>query len=280
MGKALEYHHDLQSYFWLIFLITCNCAGPFNTRRDWNKEIEEEKSGRPITTTLVSTYAAIKTQGGDWKQVAEDRVQTPDSTSSSPSKSVPLEVNYDLTWVRPGVHALTPESILAQRRRMNDQDLINLMTPYFARHKAVRDGIVKLYTLFFGCREESEDGFFRRNPPTQPVTYDRMLSILRDIRDGIDYADDPYPDAQFRRNARERYCRYLKSGNRMPLMAEEDEEETNVTSDKRMAYTSLPEGEARGSKRGRAAGPSTARRRKAAGRRGAGTTGTARGKAK
>ena len=72
--------------------------------------------------------------------------------------------------------------------------------------KAVRDGIVKLYTLFFGCREESEDGFFRRNPPTQPVTYDWMLSILRDIRDGIDYADDPYPDAQFRRNARCGMC--------------------------------------------------------------------------
>ncbi|KAG1718665.1 hypothetical protein EDD22DRAFT_754416, partial [Suillus occidentalis] len=31
----LEFYHDLESYFWLAYLITCNCAGPFNMRRDW-----------------------------------------------------------------------------------------------------------------------------------------------------------------------------------------------------------------------------------------------------
>ncbi|KAJ8580076.1 hypothetical protein M405DRAFT_716199, partial [Rhizopogon salebrosus TDB-379] len=37
-GEPVEYHHDLQSYFWLAYLITCNCTGPFNMRQDWNKE--------------------------------------------------------------------------------------------------------------------------------------------------------------------------------------------------------------------------------------------------
>ncbi|KAG0695228.1 hypothetical protein DFH29DRAFT_814420 [Suillus ampliporus] len=31
-GEPVEYHHDLQSYFWFAYLITCNCASPFNTR--------------------------------------------------------------------------------------------------------------------------------------------------------------------------------------------------------------------------------------------------------
>jgi hypothetical protein len=135
---------------------------------------------------------------------------------------------------------------------MLDDEIINLMTPYFARHKAVRDGMLQLYTLFFGRMEEGEDGFRRRRTPTQPVTYDRMLSILRDIREGIDHTEDPYPDAQFRLNARERYHRYLKSGNRMPLMAEEEEVPvTKVENVKRVAHTSHPDGSQRGSKRGR-----------------------------
>ena len=52
-----------------------------------------------------------------------------------------------------------------------------------------------------------------------------MLSILRRIRDTIVPEDDTYPDETFLAKARERYSRSLKSGNRMPLMAEEDEEE-------------------------------------------------------
>ncbi|KAG2045332.1 hypothetical protein BDR03DRAFT_843728, partial [Suillus americanus] len=35
IGGPVQFHHDLQSYFWLAYLITCNCAGPFNMRRDW-----------------------------------------------------------------------------------------------------------------------------------------------------------------------------------------------------------------------------------------------------
>jgi hypothetical protein len=68
-GEPVEYHHDLQSYFWLAYLIICNCAGPFNTRRDWNKEMEYAQSGQPITPALIKNLAEIKTQG-DWMKVA------------------------------------------------------------------------------------------------------------------------------------------------------------------------------------------------------------------
>ncbi|KAG1847811.1 hypothetical protein C8R48DRAFT_615342, partial [Suillus tomentosus] len=35
LNTEVEFYHDLESYFWLAYLITCNCAGPFNMRRDW-----------------------------------------------------------------------------------------------------------------------------------------------------------------------------------------------------------------------------------------------------
>jgi hypothetical protein len=224
-GEPVEYHHDLQSYFWLAYLITCNCAGPFNMRRDWNKEMEIAQSGRPVTPALINNLAEIKTQGGDWMKVATDHALDSKGPSVSPEASTAIPVNYQLPWVRPGVHALTPGDIVNQREHMTDNDFINLMTPYFARHRVVRDGMLELRTLFLGPMEECPDGFRRRRSPAQPVTHHKMLSILRRIRDGIRPTEDTYPDEKFHFNARDRYRRSLKSGNRMPLMAEEEEEE-------------------------------------------------------
>lgn len=214
--------------------------------------MEFTQSGQPITPTLINTLAEIKTQGGDWKKVAEEH--TLNSTSKVLSASVTID--YSLTWVRPGVHALTPEDIINQRRCMlDDAKFINLMTPYFARHKAIRDGMLELHTLFFGHEEQGKDGYYHRRTPTQPVTYDQMLSILRNICDGIDHTQDPYPNKQFCLNARDRYRCYLKSGNHMPLMAEEEEEVTSVESNnlKRMAHDSHPHDLQRDSKRRRVA---------------------------
>jgi hypothetical protein len=83
--------------------------------------------------------------------------------------------------------------------------------------------MLELHSLFLSCLEECEDGFCRRSP-AQPVTHHKMLSILRRIRDGIRPTEDTYPNEKFLLNARDRYRRSLKSGNRMPLMAEEEEE--------------------------------------------------------
>ncbi|KAG1774950.1 hypothetical protein EV702DRAFT_938686, partial [Suillus placidus] len=40
LNTKVEFYHNLESYFWLAYLITCNCAGPFNMRRDWDSEIK------------------------------------------------------------------------------------------------------------------------------------------------------------------------------------------------------------------------------------------------
>lgn len=164
-------------------------------------------------------------------KVAEDHALDSKDRSANPGGAVP--VNY-LSWVRPGVHALTPADIVNQRAKMSDDDFANLMTPYFLRHGAIQDGLLKLRELFLGPMERHSDGFRRRRVPTQPVTYDQMISILTEIRDNISSKVDTYPDAKDCENARARYRRSLKSGNRMPLMAEEDEEEPTAGSSKRV----------------------------------------------
>jgi hypothetical protein len=232
MGEPVEYHQDLQSYFWLIYLITCNCAGPFNMRRDWNKEIARDQMRKPITPTLITNLAEIKTRGGDWKQVIKDHALDSKARSANPD-APPVLVNYQVSWVRPGVHALTPQDIVNQREKMSDDDFKNLMTPYFARHKVIQDGLLQLRGLFVGLMEEHPDGYTRRRAPAQPVTYDKMISILRQIRDSISHTEDTYPSEKILLNARDRYRRSLKSGNRMPLMAEEDEEGPTIGSSKR-----------------------------------------------
>ena len=232
MGEPVEYHHDLQSYFWLIYLITCNCAGPFNMRRDWNKEMARDAKRLPITPALITNLAEIKTRGGDWKQVAEDHAL--DSKGRPPSDDEPvIPVNYLISWVRPGVHALTPEDIVNQREKMSDNDFVNLITPYFSRHQVIPDGLLQLRHLFLGTMEKHRSKYICYRAPAQPVTYDKMISILRHIRDMISHTEDAYPSENIRLNARDRYRRSLKSGNRMPLMAEEDEEPPAIGSNKR-----------------------------------------------
>ena len=73
-GEPVEYHHDPQFYFWLIYLITCNCASPFNMCWDWSQEIARDQMRQHITPTLITNLTEIKTRGGDWKQVVEDHV--------------------------------------------------------------------------------------------------------------------------------------------------------------------------------------------------------------
>ena len=49
----------------------------------------------------------------------------------------------------------------------------------------------------------------------------------------ISHTEDTYPSENIRLNARDWYCRSLKSGNHMPLMVEEDEEPPTIGSNKR-----------------------------------------------
>jgi len=81
--------------------------------------------------------------------------------------------------------------------------------------------------------ERHQSNYVCYRDPAQPVTYDKMISILRHIRDMISHTEDTYPSENIHLNAHDWYRRSLKSGNCMPLMAEEDEEPPTIGSNKR-----------------------------------------------
>jgi hypothetical protein len=263
LNSELEFYHDLESYFWLAYLITCNCAGPFNMRRDWDGELERFSANKSITPSFINHLAEVKTYG---KVFDVDRPASPLANQSVSPVYYP--------WVRPGVHSLSPLDIVQQRNSTSDTDFTNLMTPYFIRHEIVRDGMLELRSLFLGSKKLCPDGFVRRDQ-APPTTHERVLSILRRIRDGIDAAEDQYPQDQELEYARVRYKRYLEMGNRMPLLVDEDDSEGCIGS-KRMAAQSEAQLLRRATKRSRGLGASEAgfgapvRGRVTSGRRGSG----------
>jgi hypothetical protein len=219
LNTKVEFYHDLESYFWLAYLITCNCAGPFNMRRDWDSEIKLSTAHKTITPSIINGFTEIKTYG---KILDVDR-----STSSDVHE--PITPLY-LPWVRPGVHSLLPIEIVKQGNSVSDTDFANLMTPYFIRHKIVREGMLELRSLFSSHETQCPDNYVRRDELAPPTTHERVLSILRRIRDGIDPAEDQYPQDQELEHARARYQRHLETGDHMPLLVDEDDFEGCIAS--------------------------------------------------
>ncbi|KAG1895212.1 uncharacterized protein F5891DRAFT_1194419 [Suillus fuscotomentosus] len=191
LNTEVEFYHDLESYFWLAYLITCNCAGPFNMRRDWDGEIQHFTAHKTITPSLINHLAKVKTYG---KVLDVDR-----SASASHHANEPFSPLY-LSWVRPGVHSLSPLDIVQQRDSVSDTDFANLMTPYFVQHEIIRDGMIELRSLFSGPETKCSDGF------------------------ELEYA-------------RARYQRYLDTGNRMPLMVDDDDPEGRIGSKRKGAQS-------------------------------------------
>ena len=158
-------------------------------------------------------------------RVAEEHVGNA-SGSQSASDSLPLDIGYAVaSWVRPGIHSLDSNAIINQRNLVTDDGFLDLMTPYFVRHEAVREGMLKLRKLFVGPGVRDNNGYSHR-APQKKVSYDEVLSILLKIYDGIDPEKDPYPDERNIKDARTRYQNYLVTGNRMPLMAKDQDEDT------------------------------------------------------
>ncbi|KAG2045333.1 hypothetical protein BDR03DRAFT_33624 [Suillus americanus] len=177
---------------------------------------------------------------------------TRSSLLTSPYSEKPFAPQY-LSWVRPGVYTLPPLEIVQQRCGMTSINFTNLMTPYFARYKAIQQGMLELRDLFLGHDEKDLDGYGRRIDP-QPITHESLLLVLRRIRDSIDPALDPYPEDEELKEARVRYRRYLETGNRMPLLVDDDGDEERVGS-KRKAAKTHPDASHIGGSTKRARGP-------------------------
>jgi hypothetical protein len=142
--------------------------------------------------------------------------------------------------------------IYADRMTMNEHSFVNAMTPYFSQHEVVRETMKELFRLF--CCQKfvwvKEKSRYEMIVDKTKITYEVVLALFRRIRDGIVPDQDPYPEEAELERARERYRRYLETGDRHPLMAEDDEFATitSAGSSKRKAKGAHPDS---GGKKGR-----------------------------
>jgi len=137
--------------------------------------------------------------------------------------------------------------IYAERMNMKEDTFVNAMTPYFSHHEVVRETMKELYRLF--CCQQSlwvEDrNRYEMAVDKMKITYEVVLWLFCKIRDKIEPEQDPYPEEAELEWARERYQRYLETGDWHPLMAEPDEDDefaavTSAGSSKRKAKGAHP----------------------------------------
>ena len=124
---------------------------------------------------------------------------------------------------------MSPAMIYSERMNLREEVFVNAMTPYFIQHEVVRETMKELYRLF--CDQQSlwvEDKCrYEMVVDKTKITYEVVLQLFRRIRDEIEPEQDPYPEEAELEQARERYRRYLETGDRQPLMAEPEENEEN-----------------------------------------------------
>jgi len=122
--------------------------------------------------------------------------------------------------------------IYSERMNMKEDAFLNAMAPYFSQHEVVRETMKKLYH-FFCCQKslwpvEDKNQYEMAIEKTK-ITYEVVLQLFRRIRDEIEPEQDPYPEEAELEQARERYRRYLETGDRYCLMAEPDEDDELAT---------------------------------------------------
>lgn len=114
-------------------------------------------------------------------------------------------------WARPGIHALDPESVSAGKTDIGAAGIGAALSPYFAKHKPVMDGLIRMY-LLFQWRAADVNVKGPRVLPPPDTDYLQMVEILREIRDTIDPAMDGQPSDEVYLKGRRRYENLLKSG--------------------------------------------------------------------
>ena len=92
------------------------------------------------------------------------------------------------------------------------------LSPYFAKHTAVIQGLIKLQSLFqwhaAGSNKEDTDlDIHQGTLPPPDAQYLQMMNILYEIWEGIDPAKDGCPSDGVYREARARYEQLLNAGN-------------------------------------------------------------------
>ena len=283
---------DLESFFWILWVMSVNYTGPFNQTRDWetierlmvsltaeqtkimvcgegeysdsDSEDEELRAARPamgvankwITgvlsrapmparTQLPAPPSSLPTLTGTGPTKASQPLPTSSSTSASPEVSIAERLRAGLeaqqkhmmkvwttqlahdkekrlyrvgefasvnvpAWAKPGGHTMEYHQVAMEKATLSWEMMKAFITPYFAVTPFL-DGMAKLHSLFKGTTFINE-GKVVWSPPMKAPTHQDVITILKEMLEGLTQELDPYPTAAQIKDGRERYESFLQDG--------------------------------------------------------------------
>ncbi|KAG6369150.1 hypothetical protein JVT61DRAFT_1409 [Boletus reticuloceps] len=212
-GKVIhQAHHDLESFFWVLWIICVNMNGPYYMHQIWKDKLEDltkellsntPKSGtaacrsasrsaakhntapaNPTNPTLCTPQllpapAVSKPLTTIVTVRQQDTCHIPDLATHIPSDGG----SQPPVWATPGVHKCGAGDVSEWKRNIPIPWFYNCLSPYFRNAgQKFKDGFMKL------CDH------FAQDTKKTPITHATFLMILKDMCDsipaGIDHPSD------------------------------------------------------------------------------------------
>ncbi|KAN0101347.1 hypothetical protein V8E55_001331, partial [Tylopilus felleus] len=189
--------HDLESFFWVLWVICVNMDGPYYTRRIWQDE-REDLTREALPNARESGAAARRSAS----RSAAKRSATPvtPSTPAPCARQLPDGGSQPPVWATPGVHECGAGDVSEWKRNIPTPWFYDCLSPYFRNAgEGFRDGLLEL-------RDH-----FAQDTKKEPITHATFLRILKDMRDSIP-AEIDRPSGKEIREARSRYETLLRVG--------------------------------------------------------------------
>jgi len=193
--------HDLEALFWVIWIVSVNSNGPYDTRREWQDHLE-----LPAHSGDDSATHGAPTPDGPVHQLTQPTLSALRGGLRMPADAVAVEQKGVPVWATPGLHEFSAEDVFDFKRDIPVLKFLDSMSPYWSDGMAgqvFKDGMLELRELLVWHDSEA--------PPPVTVTHDKFVSILAKMRDAIP-AEEDRATTQEVTEARARYDALLQMG--------------------------------------------------------------------
>ena len=220
-GHSIQ--HDLEAFMWLMWVLCINLDGPFNRGQfkcnDFDKPEHLSSTTKCVRLEDLTTEGGVNSSNSSQKNraIAIPGAQVPPTSQSVPAPTtVNLTTDKPPTWAHPGLHAQSVSDVAWSRSTILREDICftDYLSPYFSKHKSVKEGFIKLTKLFVWKpdRNKAADGKAQYLAP-KPTTYKDMINIIKEMRDGINPVMDGALSKGEIESARNEFMGLLKKGN-------------------------------------------------------------------
>lgn len=200
-----EVHHDLESFFWLLWITCVNLNGPYLHRRLW----EPSSSSNGDISQQPGSFIHHRT-----RLDPADHLRCPDDGKMFKNSDVPA-------WATPGLHSCSRREVFKFKFEIPAVAFLSSLSPYFSLGRAgepIVDGLKRLRTyVAWTIPEKGTEAI----PPKERLTHKIFIEILQQMRDEIPPEDD-CPTEQDINRGRRSYQKLTDSGQglHVPVMQE------------------------------------------------------------